>query len=458
MRSFDHDMKIISARLRTCGRDLGAIVVESFASGRPADRILAGHLRESRKRGSSDRRLLGESLFSVFRWWGFIRKIWDDARKLESANSAEAGSSGRSAGPDEVLIHRIIFFALMMDSFQDDVVLSFLADKSGFPKGRLEGTRAFGDPVRRASEIARLLGVGDVRFSTNDLVPEWCLPLLPPGIDTHELVRWQQRRPPMWLRLRIPEAEKQIADEIGSLGMRASRHPRIGVALRLDNPRINLYSLETFRGGLFEVQDLASQMIGLSCAPRPGERWWDACAGAGGKSLQLASIMEGKGTVVASDIREYKLDDLRKRARRADLHNIRCEAWDGSPLKKSKQGSFDGVLVDAPCSCSGTWRRNPDARWTGSASEIPEMAMLQLKILSAAASGVRKGGVLVYATCSLFVPENEAVVDKFMESCPEFRLEPFGNPQTGEKTDGLLRIYPWDGDCDSIFAARFRRG
>jgi 16S rRNA (cytosine967-C5)-methyltransferase len=192
----------------------------------------------------------------------------------------------------------------------------------------------------------------------------------------------------------------------------------------------------------------------MGCNPGPGERWWHACAGEGGKSLQLASLMAGKGTVVASDIRAYKLGDLRKRARRAGLPNIECRAWDGRRIP-AKPGTFAGVLVDAPCTCSGTWRRNPAARWQVAEEEIGEMAERQFEIVRRTLAALRPGGILVYATCSLFAEENEANVQRIVDGTG-LALEPFADPLSGRETDGTLRIVPWDGDCDGMFVARFR--
>ncbi|MEM4248460.1 MAG: RsmB/NOP family class I SAM-dependent RNA methyltransferase, partial [Candidatus Nanoarchaeia archaeon] len=178
----------------------------------------------------------------------------------------------------------------------------------------------------------------------------------------------------------------------------------------------------------------------------------------GGKSLQLSSMMKNKGTIVATDIREYKLDDLKKRARRAGISNIRTNYWNGNPPNPKKIHKFNGVLVDAPCSCSGTWRRNPDARWTTNKNEVSELADIQLKLLRNASIAVKESGTLVYATCSFFKKENEDVVEKFLSICSsEFKLEPFINPFKNTLSDGMLRIYPWDSDCDCVFIAKFRR-
>ena len=214
-------------------------------------------------------------------------------------------------------------------------------------------------------------------------------------------------------------------------------------------------TLESYRKGLFEIQDLASQCVGLVCAPRPGSRWLDACAGAGGKTLQLAQLMKRKGNVTASDLRSYKLEDLRRRARRAGFPNITTK--ENIAASGKVKHPFDGVLIDAPCSCSGVWRRNPGAQWILSAEEINDIAVRQLEILETYAAAVRAGGVLVYATCSVFDIENVDVVRKFMDKHPEFKLDPFPNPLTGDIAPGMLRIDGGLYNCDTLFAARLRK-
>jgi 16S rRNA (cytosine967-C5)-methyltransferase len=285
-------------------------------------------------------------------------------------------------------------------------------------------------------------------------MPDWAWDYINSPVDTAELVQWLQERPPLWLRVQKGLPAKVIA-ALKKEELEVKQHPTLPNALYLQRARVNLYTLKPFRDGAFEVQDLASQLIGHVCQPQPGERWWDACAGAGGKSLHLAALMQEKGTVVATDIRGYKLADLKKRARRAGIPNITCKPWDGKRLRP-RQATFDGVLVDAPCTCSGTWRRNPDARWSTRLADVEELAEVQRNLLHAAASGLKPRGVLVYATCSMFRRENEDVVASFLADHSEFALEPFPSPLSGHETNGMLQTWPWDGDCDAMFVARLR--
>ena len=166
--------------------------------------------------------------------------------------------------------------------------------------------------------------------------------------------------------------------------------------------------------------------------------------------------MKGKGLVVATDIHERKLKETVRRARRSPNRNLSTKPWDGKHVP-GKPSSFDGVLVDAPCSAIGTWRRNPDARWTIERQAIGRLAELQLQILGAASLGVKPGGALVYSVCTLTVAETTGVVRSFLESHAGFRLDPFPHPLSGEATDGMLQIWPQDGDNDAMFMARMVR-
>jgi 16S rRNA (cytosine967-C5)-methyltransferase len=205
-----------------------------------------------------------------------------------------------------------------------------------------------------------------------------------------------------------------------------------------------------------EIQDLASQAVGLVCDPDPGERWWDACAGAGGKALHLASLMGGKGLVVATDVQARRLKETVRRARRSPFRNITTKEWDGRHVA-GKARSFDGVLVDAPCSAIGTWRRNPDARWSLESQAIARLGELQVELLHAASAGVKPGGTLVYSVCTLTPAETTGVVQNFLAAHPGFQLDPFPHPLGDGTTDGTLLIWPQDQDTDAMFIARMVR-
>lgn len=213
--------------------------------------------------------------------------------------------------------------------------------------------------------------------------------------------------------------EKLVAAEIAT-----TTHERFPDALIL-NERANVFNTQLFKDGLFEVQDAGSQLIAAFLNPEPGERIMDACAGAGGKSLHLAAMMQNKGQIIATDIYQSKLHELKRRGRRAGAHNIETRLLDTTKVIKKLDGKIDGLLIDAPCSGLGVLRRNPDAKWKLQPEFIDEIKKTQQEILQNYSRVVRSGGRMVYATCSIFPSENEVQVDTFLnsEAGADFKLE-----------------------------------
>lgn len=256
----------------------------------------------------------------------------------------------------------------------------------------------------------------------------------------------QAERPPLWLRLADPAAREPVLAELRRAGFTARGE---GQAIAARGER-GIFELACWREGRVEIQDLASQRIGQAVAAAPGHFVWDACAGGGGKTLQLAALMRGTGAVYATDRRAEALADLRRRAKRAGLTNVRAYPWRGEEPPDfgravARRGGFDRVLVDAPCSGSGTWRRNPDGRLRADPAAPGALATAQARLLELAAGAVKPGGSLVYATCSWRAEENEDVTAAFLAARLDYALqaqELHGNPRE---------------DADTTFSAVMRR-
>ena len=170
---------------------------------------------------------------------------------------------------------------------------------------------------------------------------------------------------------------------------------------------------------------------------------------------KLAASLQGQGLLLTNEFMASRAEVLRQNLERMGVANALVTNEDTARLAAAWPGCFDRVLVDAPCSSSGRWRRNPDGRWTTPRSRVEELIRIQAGLLETAAGGVRKGGVLIYATCSLFEREDERIVEEFLSRHPEFRLEGFAAPD-GRPTNGMLRTLPMHADCDGSFAARMR--
>lgn len=423
-----------------------SIACQVLIENKPADRIVASYFKMNKKFGSKDRKFLYEVVFSFFRWLGWTRYLLKEnmpGLKLDF-----------SAVHDKILIQLILSSALLDNIKEREIILYWMEELEVSPSflRDFENAKSLKDKASLFRGILRFFGVHK-EIHNSALIPEWAYDKFPADAPKDKFIEYCQIRPPIWLRVQVKDTTF-LLKEFAENNIKYRFHDTVKNAICIINASQSIYNLESFTKGFFEIQDIGSQVIGLVASPKPGQRWWDCCAGAGGKTLQLSSIMDNKGKIVASDIREYKLDDLKKRARRDEKSNIECRVWDGDSLRKKKTQSFDGVLVDSPCSCSGTWRRNPDAKWHTEFSEIEELSKIQGNIIRNVASAVKSGGVLVYATCSFFEEENFGVVKAFLADNLDFKLDPFLNPLNGIQTEGFLQIYPWDADCDSMFVAR----
>lgn len=286
------------------------------------------------------------------------------------------------------------------------------------------------------------------------------------GVDFARELRASLEPPPVDLRvnlLKAPVAEvrKRLkAEDIASIPV-----PHSPWGLRCP-PRTNASATDAFRDGLIEFQDEGSQLATLLCDARPGMQVLDFCAGTGGKTLALAATMGNRGHVVACDISTVRLTRAKLRLKRAGAENAErrlLPAKDDKWMKKHYE-RFDRVLVDAPCSGTGAWRRNPDARWSAQAANLGELTALQDSILARAARFVKPGGHVIYATCSLLREENDRRVEHFLGANAAFEqvdarevwrgLSDRPWPCEGEN---VLRLSPAKHGTDGFFAAILRR-
>ncbi len=196
--------------------------------------------------------------------------------------------------------------------------------------------------------------------------------------------------------------------------------------------------------------------MGKVCDPDPGERWWDVIGGSGSHALHLGALMENKGTVVTTFEDDKRRHEIALRLRRFPFRNIAAKLWDGR-RNPGKPGSFDGVLVDAPSSDVGNWRRHPELRWSFKKEDLPRQVERQKKLLDAASAAVRPGGTLVYSVATVTVIETLDVIKSFLQSHPEFRLDPFPHPLEESTTAGTLQLWPHLHDCEARFVARMVR-
>ena len=405
------------------------------------DRWLARELNR-RRYGKRDRRWYGDIFFAAARYAELAEFLMRVDREQGAEGPDWERTIQRFARDDERdlgISGPARFFHLIRLRLGDSRIKSDVGEPAGGAE-LLEGLAAL---ARERGGEARLLMHG-IPLRWRDEVDAR---RVESGWDDRELATFIERqsaRPPVWLLPLVGQDPAALLTEI------ARAHPgagRAGQAVSIP-PGESSATLAPLREGRAQLQDLASQGLGSMVAAQPGDAVWDACAGGGGKTMQLACTVGPKGRVFATDLRRWKLDELIRRARGAGMRNVRAATWAGrgAPnLGKHAPERFPWVLIDAPCSGTGTWRRRPDGRHRQLPADLHDHAALQSALLREAANRVAPGGALVYGTCSFAVVENESVVASFLRDRPDFVLE----------RKRLMGAHEWDSD--TLFGALLRR-
>ncbi len=431
-----------AARLAAAIDLLGEITA---AGKKPADAMASDFFRARRFIGASDRRAISEQVWAALRAWR--RLGWWLA----------AARNGEEPGP------RLRMAALMLLTGANIAALEALFSGARHAPPPLTG------PERAV--LARLAGrtLDHPRLSAAvaNEVPDFLYPLLEArfGADLGPELDALALPATLDLRVNLLKTTRDAArDAIRDAGIEAAPTPYSPWGLRIAG-RAPITATIPFRDGWVEIQDEGSQLAAALADARPGMRVADYCAGAGGKTLALAMMMENRGHLVACDVSAPRLAGALTRLRRAGVHNVERHLLAvGDKWAKRHLGGFDRVFVDAPCTGTGTWRRNPDARRRLAAEDLQELAERQQEILAQAAKLVRKGGRLVYATCSLLAEENEAQVSQFLTHHPGFALRPLGEVwpfgETSARALGpgpYLSLTPRRHQTDGFFAAVLER-
>ncbi|MDD5226091.1 MAG: RsmB/NOP family class I SAM-dependent RNA methyltransferase [Candidatus Omnitrophica bacterium] len=399
----------------------------------PSDRWLARYFYQNRKKvGSRDRKFLSETIFAIFRHKSFLeawvekakpRPIMSDLEKAESLCLYAAAKEG--------LVSREDFHEFFKQSEKVyDALKEHLLPEGGSKSKEEMMALLYSFPLWLVQRWVAMFGVH----------------------ETERLVAFFQQRPLLVLRANtLKISRKKLVDMFRRFGVEANQTIMSYFGLILQERR-NVFDTQAFRDGWFEVQDEGSQMVCQKMDPQPGESVWDVCAGGGGKSLLLAAMMENKGRIVATDLRAYKLEELKKRAKRAGVFNIFPAELDRIGESKLAQRGFDRILVDAPCSGTGTLGRNPDAKWKLAPGWFEALPKEQLTILEKALPYLAGNGRLYYATCSVEASENEEVAKTFLAAHPELEIVPSGD--VGEK---FFKLWPPESGTDGFFLAVFKK-
>lgn len=412
------------------------LAADVFDSSKPADRHIDLFFRSRKYLGSSDRRFIAETLYGMLR---------HRARVAWMLSSAELNEEHRS---------RCAAYLLLTGGSTSGQ----LAEATGLPLDVLQKLHSFADVQPHAATASASLAA--VHSFQEWMIDEWNT--VWGAQETEALCSVLNTQAPMTIRVNTIKTTREECREIlQKEGIETDIAELSPYGLHLKR-RTNLFQLAAFRDGLFEVQDEGSQLLALLVNPKPGSKVVDACAGAGGKALAMASVMKNRGEIFALDVHSFRLDELRKRIKRSGVDSIRAKVITEGETLPALLGAADAVLVDAPCSGTGTIRRNPGMKWSVSRQMIEELRVKQASILALNAAYVKPGGRLVYATCSLMTSENEGIAQEFLSAHPDFSLIPpsvilerYGLERIAQKE--YFQLLPQHYNTDGFFAAVFQR-
>lgn len=367
-------------------RNLAVAVVSCldavFNQNLQADKVIAKKLKSDSRWGKRDRGFIAENTYEVIRWKRLYASLADSKEPFSKQDLWR------------LLSARWVLQGVKLPSWEE----------------------VTNTPVRR------LKGKFDALQEKRAIIcsiPDW---LDEVGVSNFGEKQWRKEldalntQAKVVLRVnRLKSNPKYVQNELANDGIQTELHKGYPDALILTE-RANVFDTEAFQRGLFEVQDASSQLVGYFTQVSSGMQVIDACAGAGGKSLHLAALMENKGQLISLDIYPHKLTELKRRARRAGAHNIATRNIDSTKVTKKLQGRADRVLIDAPCTGLGVLRRNPDAKWKIDPDFLQRVTETQQQLLTKYSAMVKSGGKLIYVTCSVLKDENQKQVEHFLKS------------------------------------------
>ena len=358
-----------------------------YNEGLYADKVVQKTLKSDKRWGSRDRKFVAETIYDMVRW----KRLYDEI----------AGTKGHYT--KENLWKNFAVWAVLKGYSLPD-----WKQFAGTPARRIKGKF---DEFQKVRKIRESIPDWMDEVGERELGESWDRELKELNKQAKVILRTNK------IKINRSDLKKRLAEE----NIETEYVKGYPDALVLTE-RKNVFLTQAFKEGLFEVQDASSQLVAPFLDVKPGQKVIDTCAGAGGKSLHLASLMENRGQIIAMDIYGHKLTELKKRARRDGIHNIENRVIDGTKTIKKLKGKADRVLIDAPCSGLGVLKRNPDSKWKLEADFLNRIRETQASILDQYASMVKPGGKLVYATCSILPSENQEQVKAFLKKHPEFEF------------------------------------
>lgn len=357
-----------------------------FEDRKYADKVIERLLKAHRKWGSEDRRVVSEIFYNIIRW----------KKRLEYY-------MGESVKPTNV--YKLIIAYLL------------------WSKTHYKKFEEF-DGVKVADILTKLKKGTVPTKAIEHSIPDWLAETLEKELGKNwekEMVALNEQAPTVLRTNTLKTTPRELIADLNDENVEAFTIKNYPDAIQLAEKK-NVFLTSAFKDGFFEVQDASSQKIGELLDVQEGMRVVDACAGAGGKTLHLAALMKNKGQIIALDIYGWKLTELKRRAKRAGAHNIEARLIEDNKVIKRLHGTADRLLIDSPCSGLGVLKRNPDSKWKIDQAFIDRIKGEQQQILQDYSKILKKGGQMIYATCSILPSENNEQVETFLKNNPDFTL------------------------------------
>ena len=372
-----------------------------FEKNKYADKVIERLLKANRKWGSQDRAVVSEIFYNIIRW----------KKRLEYY----MGEGVKPSNIYKLIITYCLWSKTHYKKFEEFDGIKIADVLTKLKKGTVP-TKAieYSIPEWLAETLEKELG------------PKW----------EKEMDALNEQAPTVLRANTLKTSAKHLMEELAHENVESHTIRNYPDAVELQEKK-NVFLTSAFKEGLFEVQDASSQKIGEFLGVEPGMRVVDACAGAGGKTLHLAALMENKGQIIALDIFEWKLAELKRRAKRAGAHNIETRMISDNKVIKRLHEKADRLLIDAPCSGLGVLKRNPDSKWKIDQDFIDRIKGEQQQILQDYSKILKKGGKMIYATCSILPSENNGQVETFLEKNPDFKLVKDEKIMPSEGYDGF---------------------
>ncbi len=382
---------------------------EVFLEGKYSHKLIEKEFKYNKKLGSRDRKFIAENVYEMVRWWKLIEYSCEIKQTTEAS------------------VEKAVTFWFYLQGYAPADFLNFESYPCGrYKKNWKSQKKSFAIKHSLSEQGAQLL---QDNFSE----------------ESEQVAKELNKKAPIYLRANLKNTSRQtLLQQLKTEELEVKADSQVNSCIEVLK-RSNVFKTESFKKGDFEVQDKGSQLIAPFLKIEPGQLVIDACAGAGGKSLHLADMMGNKGRILSLDIHEWKLKELKRRAKRNRVDNIEVRLISSSKVIKRLEKKADRLLLDVPCSGYGVLKRNPDTKWKFNLKTLNELLILQQDILKRYSKMVKVDGYMVYATCSIFSCENQQQVEIFLKDNAAWELE----------EERLL--LPTEMNSDGFYMARIKK-